>query len=86
AKWSDDGNVVFVAHNLWQANVAQTYYLPPDLAQSLWLSPSSRYRLVDVISGRQLGACKSGADLAWSFYVEMGAATRMQWMRLELCN
>jgi hypothetical protein len=86
AKWSDDGNVVFVAHNLWQADVAQTYYLPPDLVQSLSLSPSLRYRLVDVISGRQLGDCKSGADLAWSFYVAMGAGTRMQWMRLERCG
>ena len=86
AKWSDDGNVVFVAHNLWPQDVAQTYYLPPDLAQALSLAPSLQYRLVDAISGQQLGVCRSGADLAWSFYVAMGADTRMQWMRLERCG
>lgn len=86
AKWSDDGNVVFVAHNLWQQDVAQSYYLPPDLAQALLLQPDSSYRLVDALSGLQLGACRRGADLAWDFYVAMGASTRLQWMRLEQCH
>jgi len=86
AKWSGDGNVVFVAHNLWPADVAQTYYLPPDLVQSLALSPARQYRLIDAISGQQLGGCRSGAELAWSFFIEMSAGTRMQWMRLELCG
>lgn len=84
-KWSDDGNVVFVAHNLWEQDVAQTYYLPPDLAQAIWLDPQVRYKLVDAISGKQLGDCRTGADLAWSFYVAMDRGTRMQWMRLERC-
>jgi hypothetical protein len=33
-----------------------------------------------------MGACKSGADLKWDFYVEMDAGTRMQWLRLEACD
>ncbi|HZS37692.1 MAG TPA: hypothetical protein VFF06_12735, partial [Polyangia bacterium] len=44
AKWSDDGNVLFVAHNLWEQDVAQSYYLPADLAQSIALDESRNYR------------------------------------------
>jgi hypothetical protein len=86
AKWSDDGNVVFVAHNLWQQDVAQSYYLPPDLAQALALDGNASYRLVDALSGQPLGGCRRGSELAWDFYVAMGASTRLQWMRLELCR
>jgi hypothetical protein len=86
AKWSGDGNVMFVFHNLWEQNVAQSYYLPPELADQLWLRDWRSYRLVDVLSGQQLGACRRGADLKWDFYVEMGAGTRVQWMRLEACD
>jgi len=85
ARWSDDGNVVFVAHNLWYADVAQSYYLPADLTAALQLRSDLGYRLVDALSGTQLGACRSGADLAWNFYVAMAASTRLQWMRLERC-
>jgi len=85
-KWSDDGNVVFVAHNLWETDVAQSYYLPPDLVSAIALDGNLGYRLVDVISNQQLGACRRGSDLAWNFPVLMGAGTRMQWMRLERCQ
>src|SRR5439155_12617241 len=27
AKWSDDANVVFVFHNLWEQNVSNTYFI-----------------------------------------------------------
>jgi hypothetical protein len=86
ARWSGDGNVMFVLHNLWEQNVAQSYYIPQELASQLWISDSRQYRLVDVISGRQMGGCRSGADLKWDFYVEMDSGTRMQWLRLEACN
>jgi len=86
ARWSGDGNVVFVFHNLWEQNVSQSYYLPPDLTQRLWIRQDRNYRLVDIISGRQAGSCRRGSDLAWDFYVEMDAGTRMQWLRLESCD
>ncbi len=85
-KWSGDGSVVFVLHNLWEQNVAQSYYIPQDLADQLWLRSNRSYRLVDILSGEQKGQCHSGADLAWDFYVEMDASTRAQWLRLELCQ
>jgi hypothetical protein len=86
ARWSGDGNVVFVFHNLWEQSVAQSYYLPPDLASALSIRDATSYRLVDVMSGQQQGSCLTGADLKWTFYVQMSAATRMQWLRLETCN
>jgi hypothetical protein len=78
--------VVFVFHNLWEQDVAQSYYISSDLAAKLWIRDGRRYRLTDAISGRTMGACKSGADLKWDFYVEMDAGTRMQWLRLEACD
>ncbi|MFH1808063.1 MAG: alpha-amylase family glycosyl hydrolase [Pseudomonadota bacterium] len=86
ARWSDDGNVVFAVHNLWAQDVAQSYYLPPDLAAALSLRDNLRYRLVDAIGGAQQGACRSGAELKWDFYVSMDADTRAQWLRLERCD
>jgi hypothetical protein len=86
ARWSGDGNVMFVFHNLWEQDVAQSYYIPQELASQLWIGDSRRYRLFDVVSGRQMGGCRTGADLKWDFYVEMDAGTRMQWLRLEACD
>jgi hypothetical protein len=86
AKWSDDSNVVFVFHNLWAQDVAQTYFIPPDLAGKIHMDDGQKYRLVDAISGQQKGDCKSGADLKWSIYVAMDKGTRAQWLRLETCN
>ncbi len=85
-KWSGDGDVVFAFHNLWEQNVAQSYYIDPGLADALWIRDNRKYKLVDLISNRQLGDCKSGADLKWNLYVEMGRDTRAQWLRLEVCN
>ena len=53
AKWSDDGNVVFVFHNLWEVDVAQDYYIDDDIAGQMSLSDSLQYRLVDAISGQE---------------------------------
>ena len=86
ARWSNDGNVMFTIFNLWERDVAQSYYLPPDLAGQLRIRDDYRYRLVDVISNRQLGLCRSGADLKWEIYVAMDAGTRIQWLRLERCT
>jgi hypothetical protein len=86
AKWSDDGNVVFVAHNLWEQDAAQRYYLPSDLVGAIALDAALDYRLIDIITGQPLGACRRGSELAWDFPVLMGAGTRMQWMRLERCR
>ena len=85
-KWSGDGDVVFAFHNLWEQNVAQSYYIDPDLADALWIRDNRSYRLRDVFSGQEMGGCKSGADLKWDFYVEMSRETRAQWLRLEVCN
>jgi len=87
AKWSDDANVVFVFHNLWEVDAAQTYYImSPGLAEKLHLDRGRQYKLVDILDGQQKGPCHSGADLAWSFYVSMDKGTRAQWLRLETCN
>jgi len=85
-KWAGDGNVVFTVHNLWEQDVANSYYISPGLARALWIQDDRKYRLLDVISGQQLGACLTGADLKWTFHVEMDAGTRAQWMRLETCE
>jgi hypothetical protein len=85
-KWSPDGNVVFVVHNLWNENAAQTYYLPPDLKKRISMQDGLKYKLVDVLSGQQQGACKTGADLGWEFYVSLPSYVRAQWLRLELCS
>jgi hypothetical protein len=86
AKWSGDGNVVFTFHNLWERDVAQSYYIPPEIGEALWIRDGRSYRLVNVLNGQQMGPCKSGADLKWDFYVEMSRWERFQWLRLETCN
>lgn len=85
-KWSGDGDVVFAFHNLWEQDVAQSYYIDGGLADALWIRDERSYRLVDVFSGQQQGGCRSGADLKWDLYVAMDRATRAQWLRLEVCN
>ena len=85
-KWTNDANVVFVFHNLWEQNVEQSYFIPADLAGRLHMEDSRRYKLVDVISGAQQGSCRSGSDMKWDFFVSMSAGTRAQWLRLESCN
>jgi glycosidase len=85
-KWSGDGDVVFVFHNLWEQNVSASYFIDPGLGEALWIRDHRSYKLVDLISGRQMGGCTSGADLKWNLHVEMGRETRMQWLRLEVCN
>ena len=85
-KWSGDGSVVFAIHNLWEQDVAQSYYLPESIKDAIWMRDRRSYRLVDVITGEQMGDCRSGADIAWSFHVELDAGTRMQWLRLETCD
>jgi hypothetical protein len=86
ARWSDDGNVVFVFHNLWEQDVAQSYTIPPDLAGKLHIDGRRSYKLVDILSGKQAGDCRSGAELERTLYVAMTAGTRAQWLRLETCN
>jgi len=84
-KWSSDKNVVFVFHNLWRDNAAQSYFIPDDLAKTLAIKDTLAYRLVDVFTEQQVGACRSGADLKWDLYVALDRDTRLQWLRLELC-
>jgi len=86
AKWSDDANVVFVFHNLWEQNVAQSYFIPPDLAGKLHMDDGRSYKLVDALSGQQKGGCRAGWEMKGDLYVPMDAATRAQWLRLESCN
>jgi len=84
AKWTADGNVVFVFHNLWEQNVEQSFFLPPTLVRELSISDDAFYRLTDAISGRTVSGCRRGRDLAFDFFVKMDAGTRAQWLRLEL--
>jgi len=86
AKWTNDGNVVFAFHNLWQQNVSQSYFIPPDIAAAMLIDDSMQYRLVDILGMQQKGSCHSGADLKYSFYVSMDSNTVAQWLRLEQCN
>jgi glycosidase len=85
-KWSNDANVVFVLHNLWSQDVTQAYAIPDELAGKISLDGNTRYRLFDVLSNAQLGDCRSGNDLRGGLYVSMSAATRAQWLRLEVCQ
>ncbi len=84
-KWSDDANVVFVFHNLWEQAVAQSYFIDGAQAAALGIGDDSSYRLYDVLADRVARGCTRGADLKWDFYVAMDAATRAQWLRLETC-
>jgi hypothetical protein len=86
AKWSDDRNVVFVFHNLWEQWVSQDFYIDPTVAATMGIADGTLYKLVDAISGQQMGPCHYGSDLKWDFYVQMDAGTRAQWLRLEQCN
>ncbi len=60
--------------------------MDPGLAGALHIRDDLQYRLFDVISGRQKGPCRAGADLKYDLYVAMDAATRAQWLRLERCD
>ena len=40
-------NVVFAFHNLWEQNVAQSYYIDAGLAEALWIRDNRSYKLVD---------------------------------------
>lgn len=85
ARWSDDGNAVFTFFNFWEQHVAQSYYLPPELARQISLRDDLGYRTVDTISGVR-GPCRPGRELKWDFAVDMDAATRILWLRLERCE
>lgn len=84
-KWSQDGNVVLAFHNLWEQDVANHYFIPQGVAEAALLRDDLSYRLVDIISNEQMGTCRTGAELKWDLPVVMGAATRIQWLRLERC-
>jgi hypothetical protein len=86
AAWSADGNAVFAFHNLWYRDVAQSFYLPPQVTEAIGLQPDRDYRLRDILSGDVVAGCARGGDLAWELYVEIPAGVRLQWLRLELCD
>jgi len=85
AKWSDDANAVFVFHNLWEQSVQQNFFIPADAANAMMIRDAVRYRLRDIITNRQMGDCRTGAELKWDLPVIMDRATRAQWLRLETC-
>lgn len=79
--------VVFAFHNLWeQGAVEQAFYIPPDVAATAGIQGSNRYKLVNVMSGQQAGACRTGDELKTDFYVKLEGTERLQWLRLELCD
>lgn len=83
--WGHD--VVFVFHNLWeQGTVEQAFYIPPDAAAQAGIQGGNQYKLVNILSGQQVGACRSGDELKTNFYSKLEAKERLQWLRLEMCR
>jgi len=85
-RWSEDGSVVFVLHNLWEQHVRQTYYLPPWLRAELGLGQHESYRLVDLLTDETRRECHEGVELGEGFEVSLEPFTRAQWLRLEPCE
>lgn len=85
-KWSGDGNVVFVFHNLWRQDVSQVYTIPDAVADALWLRPERDYRLVDALTDQPHGPCRPGAELQRDLAVDLPAGQRLLWLRLEACD
>lgn len=87
-KWSDDLNVVFTFHNLWEEDVEQSYFIPPNIASAAGIRDENKYLLRNILANDspQVGDCKLGKDLKWEFYVKMGKFERAQWLRLEECK
>jgi hypothetical protein len=86
AKWTTDGNVVFAFHNLWETAVGDAYYIPQDIAGQMSINDFINYRLVDAISGKQMGGCQSGQTIRNNLGVILDSQTLAQWLRLEVCN
>ncbi len=85
-KWSADGNVVLVFHNLWKQNVQQAFWIDPTVAATdMLIKDGAQYRLVDIISGKVTGACMSGLTLRSHLPVFMDSSTLAQWLRVEAC-
>lgn len=83
--WGND--VAFVFHNLWEQGVVeQAFYIPPDVANQVGIQGGNQYKLVNILSGQQVGPCHSGDDLKTNLYVKMEGGERLLWLRLELCN
>jgi hypothetical protein len=85
-KWWDH-DVSFVFHNLWPVGtVEQAFYIPPDVADQTGIQGGNRYKLVNILDGRQVGDCRTGDELKTNFYVKLESHERLQWLRLELCQ
>ena len=61
-------------------------FIDPAIARVIALRDDRQYRLVDALTGKRAGDCRSGYDLRTDLYVAMSARTRAQWLRLELCD
>jgi hypothetical protein len=85
-KWSDDLNVVFVFHNLWEQDANQTFFIPPAVGDAIAMKDDIKYKMVDIISDKVMGGCRLGKDIKWEFPVLLDRGTRAQWLRLETCN
>jgi hypothetical protein len=84
-KWSDDLNVVFVFHNLWEQDANQTFFIPPAVGDAIAMKDDIKYQMVDIISDKVMGGCRLGKDIKWEFPVLLDRGTRAQWLRLETC-
>lgn len=85
-KWSDDLNVVFVFHNLWETDASQVFFITPEVGNAIGMKDDESYKFVDIISGQQMGGCRTGKDIKWEFPVSLDRGTRAQWLRLEICS
>lgn len=86
AKYADGARPLFVFHNLWHQDVAQTYPIPGELAARAGMDDQARYRLLDVLSGAPASDCRPGAELRRGVSVTMPAYVRAQWLRLDPCE
>ncbi len=87
-KWSEDLNVIFTFHNLWEEDAEQSYFIPPNVASAAGIRDDKNYVLRNILANDspRVGDCKLGKDLKWNFYVKMPKSERAQWLRLEECN
>ena len=85
-KWSDDLNVVFTFHNLWEVDVEQKFFISPEVGNAIGMQDEVSYKLVDILNDNQKAQCRLGKDIKWELQVSMSRAMRAQWLRLEKCD
>lgn len=85
----DCSNTIFTFFRLWADDVQTTYAVSDDLVGRTCLADHRRYRLVDVLTGRDVWAKenpqgRTGRHLRqYGIFVHLDPGTFFQWLRLE---